>query len=509
MNARQLILSILVAMVLMVRTAPAKDFILFGEPLSVAGYISNELVFSPNARDHYDTVKGIQSDLMNLFVEGKYSPLKDLQFYASSKMTVDWAYQLNANRGEWNDKLFSKSRGHLNVDDKYWQILNEAHVTWSPGGKSLIRVGKQIVGWGQTDMFRLMDQINPLDQRRGFADVQFEDTIIPIWLVRAEYYQPIMTKWLQEIGVQFVFNPNADFIRNQEIQLGNDVGGIWAPNAKINLGGPFPLDYAHLGSAYQNIKEPQRFNYKGYEYGLKVEAMIYDAVVTLNGYYGRDKDPEMIMSPIAPLTSVASDKRLLLNLFFEGFYPCFQFVGGTFTRDVPFLRIPIGGSPSPVVRLEGLYAFNTTFVTSNNTFEKHDELRWAIGVDWKLYIRFLNPKAGISIMPQFYQRTIMDFPHGYGLTYASAGVEKNNYMATLVMSTSYLNARLTPMVAWAHDITNHADFFKLQLGYAYTDNWRFTLGAILFYEEEKNKNTSFALFKNKDQVFLKAEYRWN
>ncbi len=29
------------------------------------------------------------------------------------------------------------------------------------------RVGKQIVQWGETDGFLLMNQINPIDQRRG------------------------------------------------------------------------------------------------------------------------------------------------------------------------------------------------------------------------------------------------------------------------------------------------------------------------------------------------------
>jgi len=500
-----LLIAVLIVMVLMVRQASAKDFTLFGEPLSLLGYVSQNVGYSLKG-EHYDTEKDFQTALFNIFLEGKYTPYKDLQLYASTKLTGDWIYLLKDDDRSWNNKLFDKSKGHLSLDDKYWQILNEAHLTWSTG-KSLVRVGKQIVSWGQTDGFRLMDQINPLDQRRGFADVEFENTIIPIWLVRAEYYAPVMSKWLQEIGVQFIFNPNADFIRNQEIQLGNDVGGIWAPNVEIPLGGPFPFDFARLGSAYQNIKEPHRFNYKGYEYGLKAEAVIYDAVVTLNGYYGLDKDPEMISSPIAPLTSAASDKRLLLHPFLEGFFPRFQFVGATFTREVPFLRIPFGGSPSPVIRLESIYAFNTTFVTALNTFEKHDELRWAIGVDWKMKINFLNPKAMFSIGPQFYQRTIMNFPHGYGLTYASAPVEKNNYMTTLFISTSYLNAKLSPSFFWMYDINNRAHFIKPQIEYSYTSNWRFTLGGMFFLGKEKGK--SFQLFENKDQVFFKVEYRWS
>jgi hypothetical protein len=499
MRWKQLSILVLIVLAALVGRAGAKDFMLFGEPFSLLGYASQTVGYSLKG-EHYDTEKDFQTALFNLFLEGKYTPYKDLQFYASTKLTADWIYDLKSNDSSWNDKLFDKSRAHLHIDDKYWQLLNEAHVTWS-SGKSLIRVGKQIVSWGQTDGFRLMDQINPLDQRRGFGDVQFENTIIPIWLVRAEYYKPVMSSWLQEIGVQFVFNTNADFIRNQGIQVGNDVGGIWAPNVEIPLGGPYPFDFAHLGSAFLNIEKPGHFNHKGYEYGVKLEAMIFDAIVTLNGYYGRDKDPVLMVSPVAPLTTFASDGRPLFHLFQEGFYPRMKFVGGTFTRDVPFLKIPVWGSPSPVVRLEAFYASNNTFGTNINTFEKYDELRWAIGVDWKVNIRFLNPKAGFSISPQFYHRRIFDFP-----TNGLAGVEKDNYTTTLAISSSYLNARLTPSVFWMHDINNRADFFKLQLSYIYSNNWRFILGAMLLSGEEKGK--SFDLFRNKDQVFCKIEYRW-
>ena len=152
----------------------------------------------------YDTEAGLQSALMNLFMESEYRVLPEFKFYASGKFTVDWAYQLNAGRDSWEDKGFDKSRHRFNVDDRYWQLLNEAHVTWTP--KNLFfRLGKQVVSWGEMDAYRIMDQINPLDSRRGFADVEFENTIIPIWLLRTEYYPRISTSWLQDFGLGIRF----------------------------------------------------------------------------------------------------------------------------------------------------------------------------------------------------------------------------------------------------------------------------------------------------------------
>ena len=145
--------------------------------------------------------------------------------------------------------------------------MSEAHVTWRPD-QFYLRLGKQIVRWGETDGFRLMDQINPLDQRRGLADVEFENTILPIWLARAEYAVRDLPVWAQALSFQGIFNPNAEFRHNESIQPGNTAWGIWAPNRDLPLGQAYPPDYAHLGSADARLREPT--GSEGFEYALRV-----------------------------------------------------------------------------------------------------------------------------------------------------------------------------------------------------------------------------------------------
>jgi hypothetical protein len=210
------LLSIVLILPLTVFPARAKEFIVFERPLNLLGYMTQGTSFSLIGKSKYDVEQDFNSALMNLFLEGDYKISDTLRFYGSGMLTVDWIYQLKQNDSSWNDKLFSKSRDHLNVDDKYWQLLKEAHLTWT-AGNFMFRVGKQIVSWGETDGIRLIDQINPLDQRRGFADVEFETTIIPIWLLKANYSPPVFLNWLKDLGFEFVFNPNADFIPNQSI----------------------------------------------------------------------------------------------------------------------------------------------------------------------------------------------------------------------------------------------------------------------------------------------------
>lgn len=484
--------------------AVAEQFLVLGKPLNLFGYVTQGGSFG--LKNSYDTEYGLNSALMNLFVEGGYSPSATLKFYASGMLTVDWAYQLNSQRDSWDDKLFSKSKHNLNVDGKYWQVLKEAHVTWSPENL-MLRIGKQIVAWGETDGFRLMDQINPLDQRRGFADVEFETTIIPTWLVRADYSVPVKPAWLKELGFEFVWNPNADFIPNQTILAGNADAGIWAPNV--------PIPGAHMATAYADIREPKRWK-EGNEFAFRVKGSIMDAIITLNAFYGRDNDSVTtlvppFMSPVPPHI-FDSNGKLLLHPFQEGNYPLFRFVGATFSRDITALRASFLGGVSPVLRLETFYAFNNTFTFQNNLspfpdqkFMKSDEFRGAIGVDWKVKIPLLNAKTYFTISPQFYYRRIMDYP-SLEESPAPLFLKENNYQTTLMISTSYLHNKLTPSFFWLRDINSKSDFFRLQLVYDYSNNWHFTLGTSFF--DGKKEGYGFQVFDNKNMIYFKVAYKW-
>ena len=505
---RFLILFLTMALTIGLESLPAvaEQFVVLGSPLNLFGYATQGGSFG--LRNTYFSEKGLNSALMNLYVEGGYSPSATLKFYASGMLTVDWAYQLNSNRDSWNDKLLAKSRENLNVDGKYWQVLKEAHVTWSPEN-FMLRIGKQIVAWGETDGFRLMDQINPLDQRRGFADVEFETTIVPIWLVRAEYSVPVKPTWLKELGFEFVYNPNADFIPNQSISTGNADGGIWAPNIHPGKGSDLATTY------FLTFPKPKRWE-EGNEFAFRIRGVVMDSVITLNAFYGRDNDyVARLIPPFAspvPPNIFASDGNLLLHLFEEAKYPLFRFVGATFSKDITPLRASFLGGVSPVVRLETFYAFDNTFTFQNNLspfpdqkFKKSDEFRGAIGVDWKVKIPLLNAKTYFTISPQFYYRRIMDYP-SLEESPAPLFLKTNNYITSLMISTSYLHNKLNPSFFWLRDIDSKSDFFRLQLVYDHSNNWHFTLGASLF--DGKKEGYGFNSFNEKNMIYFKVAYKW-
>jgi len=482
-------------------SAIAEEFSVLGRPLHLFGYATQEMSFG--VKDSYDTEKGLNSALMNLFLEGDYEITKDLKFYSSVMLTVDWIYQLKHSDSSWNDKLFSKSKNNLNVDGKYWQVLKETRLTWTPGD-FMFRVGKQIVSWGELLGFRIMDQINPLDQRRGFLDVEFETTIIPIWLFRADYYPKIKSSWLQDLGFEFVWNPNADFIPNQDIMAGNADGGIWAPNVR--------LPGAHLATAYGNISTPKRWE-EGNEFGFRVKANMLGAMTTFNFFYGRDNSAVTKLIPPfmtpAPPDIFASDGKVLLHPIQEGKYPLLKYVGATFAKELTPLRASFLGDVAPTIYWEALYAFDRTFTFTNTLspfpdqrFGKSDDFRTGIELGWKVRIPPLNARTYFNITGEFFYQRIMDYPSIEEI----AGLKKNNYQTFLSINTSYFHNKLTPSFTWIHDINTNSNYFIPKLVWDLDYHWHFTLGGQVFSGSKPGKGLT--LFDDKNQIYFKVAYKW-
>jgi hypothetical protein len=500
-----LMVVIIIVAAFWVSPATARELLLFDKPLTLLGYATQEAALG--LHNAYDTEAGLQSALMNLFIEAEYKPLSQLKFYTAERLTLDWAYQLNADRDSWEAKGFNKSHGRFNVDSKYWQILNEAHATWTPGN-FFFRLGKQIVSWGEVTAYRVMDQINPVDYRRGFADVEFENTIIPIWLLRSEFYPRISTSWLQDLAFEFVFNPNATWIPNQDIHLGNDDGGIWAPNIRV-FDPTSPRKEDRIGSANLDVPKPDKFSKEAFGYAFRAKGVVKDFILSLNYYNALDHSPVLKVKGHPPIVTMDEDGRPDIHLFYFGRYPRLQYVGMTASRDIPFLKYtPLGGI-APVFRFETFYAFKETFVSPQNTFEKSDELRMGLGIDWKIKIPLLNPKAFFTISPEIIYRKLNDLPGG-GAQFTDTAtnlLKRNNYQMTLYLSTTYFNAKLTPSFYWWRDITQKADFYRFQLTYAWSSHWLATLGLVLL--DGNRQNVGFEPFDNKDYIDFKLTYKWS
>jgi hypothetical protein len=480
----------------------AERFQLLHRPLDVYALFSQNVQYSP--KDAFDTEQGVNAAIWSAILEGAYEPAEDFNIFSQVVLTGDLVYELKESDDSWTAKGFGRSRSELALDDQYWQIFKELHATLTPG-PFLVRLGKQIISWGQTDGFRLMDQINPLDFRRGFSDVEFETTVIPVWLIRADYSPSLGWTWLQDLNFQLWYNPNADFIPTQNISPGNNEGGVWAPFVEL----PAPISgKTLLGAGSQNIEKPKEWT-EGHEIGFRIQGTIRDTLASLNVFYGRENEPLLRTAGPPRLELDAVPGINLLHPVQEGFFPRLRFVGGTLSRDLSGLRRLFLGI-SPVLRVEAFYAFDNGFLRSlplqgGERFERHDEIRWSVGLDWKVRLPILSP-SGIVVSPQFFHRHVSGVSSGTPLLSPSGAVEHDNYSVSLMLRTAYLNERMPVSLFWFRDITGKSGYWKPSIGYLWDAHWSVEAGA-LFFDGERN-GEGFQVFDHKDFFYLNVSYKW-
>ena len=89
------------------------------------------------------------------------------------------------------------------------------------------RLGKQQVIWGRTDLFRVLDVINPVDYSRNNIYDELEDIRIPMWILKTDYRMGA-TETFDDLNLQLIWN----FDRFRP----NDLGQCGQPNVIVDAG---------------------------------------------------------------------------------------------------------------------------------------------------------------------------------------------------------------------------------------------------------------------------------
>lgn len=90
--------------------------------------------------------------------------------------------------GQWGFyKDFGFESSRRRVKEALYQLrLFEAYVNITKG-PLFIRIGRQNLSWGEADAFRLLDQINPLDNNFGGFTTALDERRIPLDMIRAQW----------------------------------------------------------------------------------------------------------------------------------------------------------------------------------------------------------------------------------------------------------------------------------------------------------------------------------
>ena len=380
-----------------------------------------------------------------------------------------------------------------------------------------LRIGRQNLSWGETDAFRLLDQINPLDASFGGFLVSLDDRRVPLDMVRAVYS-------FEDIGPFSELNIESYGAFDKNISAPVPVGSPWST--------PNPPGMRSV------VKKPAQ-NFKDTRGGFRVTARVGELTLSAAHYYTFLDTPEVrIVTPRKnpPISLAAFEQAvhegLASQFIVDNFqanvlYPKIAISGLTASFpmpkwyaiirseaavfwDEPFFKnsgatqllgpVLSGGQLTPGYRQVGIDpATGSPLLSYENDIAHSHVVRWALGIDINRYIRALNPQQSFIISGQMFGTHIVDFndtslasagPYGFGhfaipvsepgrQNQSLVNIDQHQFVNTLSISTSFRSGVIRPQLVFFYDwqgswlvqpgITLTRDPFRLTLQYNYLD----------------------------------------
>lgn len=284
-----------------------------------------------------------------------------------------------------------------------------------------LRAGRQDLSWGETDAFRLLDMIEPLDNRFGFALVEdLDDRRIPLWMLRSTLDLPFL-----EVG------PLAHML----------VEGYWVPGSiddqitpPATASSPFSINLPRadvLGATLELERPPKDLGAS--RGGVRLTGTMFDRVTFSIAHYRTFADipyarlradpPTVDPSfPCNPMGSTLQKLACVTNTALElTIYPI-EVSGVSATAPVPYDPLSIfrteialfhserveQASDLSAAAIEALTATAaTTGRPAKTPVRERDVLRWVVGLDRNVWIRWLNPQNTFFLSAQYFHTRIL------------------------------------------------------------------------------------------------------
>ncbi len=420
------------------------------------------------------------------------------------------------------------------------ELYFDASISFSGGSELDFRIGRQQVVWGRTDLFRVLDQINPIDYSIQNIYEEFEDSRIPMGIFSAELRMGAVGP-MDDLNFQFLwkfedFRPHTLGQGGQPYNIlgaGNlfrALSTCWnygctvanfAPNQTFGAALPPPIGLAApttgngtstgaLATTFpahvigiNDVDMPDNA-LENPEIGVRLEGLYKSMGFSLNylsfyqqlpSLHGGSAGPAAInpflcdpaLNPVCGGLSAAAGEAYLTEaprpylLAFDIHFPRVNLFGASADFYVESLKSSI--------RVEMAYTTGEEFPNTlrPELFSDSDVFRWVIGIDRPTFIRFLNPNRSFLFSLQVFGQHLLDHelkktPGG------TAGMPdwKDNILVTLLIQGGYFSDRLTPTLLMAWDSKAHSMVVGPSISWLFSDNWSLTLGANLKYGSSKN-----------------------
>ena len=353
------------------------------------------------------------------------------------------------------------------------------------------QLGKQQVVWGRTDLFRVLDVINPVDYSRNNIYDELQDIRIPMWIFTAEYRMGA-TETFDDTNVQFVWNfdkfrpnnlgqggtPNqilgaGDFFRGMKNLWDN--GGTVANFAGADPTGGIATNFGPNQIGIRKAHMPE-WSFANTQFGMKWEGVYQGTGFSLNALTFRSQLPSLRnlsskgVANINAFTGATAVHPYLIA--FDIYFPRVNLVGGSMDMQLDSIKSSL--------RLETALTKGEEFANTAKPglYSESKVWRYVIGLDRPTFIPFLNEGRAFLLSGQIFGQHLLDHEEYRG-PWGKYGMpdHEHNHIATFLMKGWYQNDRVSPQIIMAHDFEAGSSVAAPSLEWLFSDNLKITVGA--------------------------------
>jgi len=331
-----------------------------------------------------------------------------------------------------------------------------------------IKIGKQQLVWGETDILRMADVVNPLDLSWHWSLENWEDIRRPLRMIVLTYAPERLIS--NNVSLEAVFIPE-DFKPTYLPHAGSN----WQPT----------LDGWELFRTAFRASGPSKNND---EYGFRIRGVIKGIEISFFDFYGRTDgaviDGNRFGNFLAGTGSIDFCK-----------YPKFNIAGITANWYEPKVT-------KTVWRFEGAWFFDEPMNDFFLNVRRKDSINFMLGFDRPTFCRFLNPTRTFGIYFEWFHKTVLDWESE--LTPPSQSNDCHQNVLITVINTGYHNDVYWPELAFAYDLSG-TWFVKPSFKWSPTNNWTFIIG-YHFMAAPNKRDSYFGSVRDNDEIFLRIRY---
>jgi len=468
---------------------------LWGKEVDVKGSIQQTMNIKTHEDERdirYQSFRStLRGELLYQLAEG---PNLNMQFYTLANYYYDYVLDIDTNHRHAVRDEAGGRRKYRDVrrprDSDEWLSELYADVKYKD---FQVRLGKQLVSWGETAESRVADLINPLDIKYLIAFPDWEDYKLGLWMARMYYTPPNM--W-QNLSFELIVIP-FDFLETRTPPAGH----------AIYAGTPVLPD-----GWFQRVLDSQRRDrpadtLKNLEIGLRIRGYsnIGEGVDwTLSHFYTRLD---------TPIIDGAEGQSNLMGVLLTGrqrgtiwTYPHYNSTAFTFSTTWHKIASTIRGECAYNTNRD--YNYGTAANNVSSTKEK-DLLTIALTLDRKTMVPWLsewNRSRTVDFSFTFYQYWLLNHEYdkstGEYLLWESGTRDSSWTKFTLSATTGFFFDSLITRMNFAYDVNGNSTIMPM-IVYQPGDHWQWVLVYQQFNEGRVVPETRYG-----NQVLLSARYEF-